>query len=115
MKYNLFATLFNEAREYENFDMFLGERGWQDWMDDYTNSDDIVSVMEEIYALGKKSTAEIVKDYKKMCSHSALGECEIPYRTLQNWALGTREPAPYVIALIAYAIFESEETNEKEQ
>lgn len=115
MNYNIFATLFNEAREYNNFEMYLSERGWQDWMNDYADSDEIVSVMEEIYALGKKSTAEIVKDYKEMCGHSILGECEIPYRTLQNWSLGTREPAPYVICLIAYAIFESEEVDEKEE
>lgn len=114
MKYNLFATLFNEAREYENFDMFLGERGWQEWMNDYSE-ESIVPIMRKIFTLGKKRIADIIKDYKNMCKDSFLGECGIPYRTLQNWALGTREPAPYVISLIAYAIFESEETNEKEQ
>ena len=114
MNYNLFATLFNEAREYEKFDMFLGERGWQEWMNEFSE-DNIVPIMRKIFTMSKKSTGEIIKDYKTMCKDSNLGECGIPYRTLQNWTLGTREPAPYVISLIAYAIFESEETNEKEQ
>lgn len=114
MNYNLFAYLFNEAREYENFDMFLGERGWQEWMNDYSE-ESIVPIMRKIFALGKKSTAEIIKDYKTMCKDSFLGECGIPYRTLQNWVLGTREPAPYVISLIAYAIFESRGNDEEKE
>lgn len=108
MKYCLFAQLYNEAKEYNNIDMYIGERGWQSWMDTI-EEDKIVTTLNKIFELSKKSTAEIVKEYKNLNKESTLGDCGIPYRTLQNWSLGVREPSPYVICLIAYALYESSE------
>ena len=106
MKYPIFARLYGEAREYERLDMYIAERGYQDWMDDFPE-EELSSILTEIYNISNKSTAETIKEYMEMCKNSSVGELGIPYRTLQNWYLGTREPAPYLVCLIAYALFES--------
>ena len=44
MDFILFNRLYCEAKEYENLEMFIAERGWQEWMDNY-KIDDITTML----------------------------------------------------------------------
>lgn len=32
--YDLFTKLYGEAKTYDSLELYISERGWQDWMDD---------------------------------------------------------------------------------
>ena len=33
--YDLFTKLYGEAKTYDSLELYISERGWQDWMDDF--------------------------------------------------------------------------------
>lgn len=35
MLYEVFVRIYKEGKEYDNEEMYIAERGWQDWMDRY--------------------------------------------------------------------------------
>ncbi len=53
MKYTFIFTLYKEALEYSDIDMYITERGWQDWMDNYPNKD-LGTLLSSIYNLAHK-------------------------------------------------------------
>ena len=44
--FELFTRLYSEAKQYDDIDLFTSERGWQDWMDNF-------STQEVIFILNK--------------------------------------------------------------
>jgi len=104
MKFKLFRALYSEALEYDDFDLFVAERGYQDWMDNYEN---VAEVLEAIYELAHftiKQTRE-----KRNISQAAFGRIfTVPVRTLQNWDAGIRTPPTYIKLLLDYAVFNYE-------
>ena len=102
MKYDLFNTLYQEALEYgehSNDELFIAERGWQEWMGDYS-SDELAIILKTVYRLANSplkenrggSRAEFTRIYN------------IPVRTVENWEAGTREAPAYVKELIDYSL-----------
>ena len=53
MKFQLYSKLYQEALTYDDVDMYIGERGWQEWMDDYgeDNVQLITSILKSIFNL----------------------------------------------------------------
>lgn len=103
MKYNLYLSLYSEALTYDDVDMYIGERGWQDWMDQY-DVDQVATMLKKIYWLANNDPKEIREHYgfSRAAFSRAYG---IPLRTLENWELGNREAPKYVIALLTYTLF----------
>lgn len=107
MIYKLFLTLYSEALGYTDVDMFIGERGWQDWMDDYP-TEKLRSLMQEIYFLADADLKTIRERYGY--SRAAFARLfNIPIRSLENWDSGSRQMPDYLKILICYALFESNE------
>lgn len=111
MKFEIFSKLFNEAHQYKDIDMYVAERGWEDWMDDYADIDDdapdasdIYDVLTEIYSLAHMNI-------KQMRSHLNLTFNEFSYRysvasrTVQDWEYGKSKTPEYILKLVAYTIF----------
>lgn len=103
MKYELFATLYQEALEYTDLDMFVAERGWQEWMDNFDN-DKLGDILTTIYALANMSIKEM-RESKKMSRAQFSRIYNIPIRTLENWDGETRKMTSYDKMLIAYTFF----------
>ena len=101
MEYKLFNRLYNEALSYNEFEMYVAERGWQDWMEGYS-ADEIVAILQEIYSLAYCSVGELKKGMSRVEFGRNYG---IPIRTLEDWDAGKRMPPNYVVALIAYTVF----------
>lgn len=105
MTYKLFLSLYSEALGYADIDMFVAERGWQDWMNEYP-SEKIGPMLQEIYFLANSDLKTIRE--KRGYSRAAFSRMfEIPVRTVQDWDAGRRNPPSYVKQLICYALLES--------
>lgn len=108
MKYELFVKLYEEAKEYSDVDMYIAERGWQEWMNQYGNESDtnkISAILFQIYALANGNIAENRKGsgYPKRTGFSAA--YHIPDSTIQKWEYGSREMTGYDKCLLDYTFF----------
>ena len=104
MQYTAFANLWRDALEQPDMDMYIAERGWQEWMDNYDgNTDRMVRDMRAICELARGGVqairAQTGLSRPKFCEKYA-----IPQRTLQNWEIGVAEPLVYLVMLLAYAV-----------
>lgn len=105
MTYDLFITLYSEALEYSDVDLYIAERGWQDWMDDYDGS--IGEALAMIYTLATNN----IKSNRQLAGLSRAAfsrQYRIPIRTAENWeATGdnARELPSYTKTLIDYSLF----------
>lgn len=104
MKYELFLSLYSEALGYADVDMYVAERGWQEWMDGYPE-EKLGSILQEIYFLANADLKNVREKYGySRAEFSRL--FNIPLRSLENWDAGSRKMPEYVKALICYALFE---------
>ncbi len=104
MNYELFVKLYGEALEYSDIDLYIAERGWQEWMDKVNNPSNVLKLT---YRLANQSC----KDMRESAGYSraALSRAyNIPIRTLEDWEKGVRTPPVYLITLIAYTFLEVE-------
>lgn len=105
MTYKLFLSLYSEALGYADVDMFVAERGWQDWMDDQP-TEKLGTLLQEIYFLANSDLKTIREKYGY--SRAAFSRLfNIPIRSLEDWDAERRKMPDYVKALICYALFES--------
>lgn len=109
MKYELFARLYSEARVYSDLDTYIAERGWQEWMEDYSAGDSldaslIADVLGRIYRIASATLSEL-REMTGM-SRAEFGRVyHIPVSTLESWEYDLRNLADYKIMLIAYTVF----------
>lgn len=103
MTYELFTQLYSEALEYSDVDMYIAERGWQDWMEAFDNHGNI---LKDIYTLANSSLKEIRESHGYTRAAFAK-EYNIPIRTLEDWESEKRTAPIYVSILIAYTFFEA--------
>ena len=99
MKYEVYKELYKEAIGYDNKEYYIGERGWQQWMDGYS-ADEVAIILEAIYKLANAT----LKDTREGSRAEFARRYNIPVRTLENWEAGTREAPAYVKELINYTI-----------
>lgn len=103
MKYKLFSTLYKEALEYNDLGMYISERGWQEWMEQF-KEDQLGNILTLIYNLSKMSVKEMRES--KGISRAEFSRVQgIPSRTLQDWDLSVSSPTNYLKAYIAYTFF----------
>lgn len=111
MKYETFAKLYMEARcmyGKDDLEMYIAERGWQDWMDWY-DENQIAKLLREIYKMAHMDIKSIRANMNKTRAEFSR-EYFIPLRTLQNWELGPeskekREPATHEMIALVYTFF----------
>lgn len=104
INYSTFVRLYNEAEQEKDLDMYIAERGWQDWMgDDVDDVDEVIDVLRTTY----EATRSDFKGLREMLGISQadmIRTYNIPARTLKQWEYGEREPAEHVRKLLAYAV-----------
>ena len=100
MKFELFKELYDEALEIASLELYIAERGWQVWMEDY-HPDEVVTLLSRIYQLANNP----LKDTRETSRAEFSRRYEIPLRTLQDWDLGVSSSPKYVKMLIDFAQF----------
>lgn len=101
MKFDLFKQLYSEAlEEGQEFDYYIADRGYQDWMDDY-DPQEVADILSRIYELANNP----LKDTRNMARAEFSREYSIPIRTLEDWDLGKRTPPVYIKLLLDFAQF----------
>ena len=91
----------------DDIDLFTSERGWQDWMDNFSTQE-VIFILNKIYEYSQESLQDI--RIKLNYSRVALSRAYyIPLRTLENWDRKQNMP-DYVEVLIKYTFFIKEIT-----
>ncbi|MDO5391054.1 MAG: hypothetical protein Q4F24_08225 [Eubacteriales bacterium] len=104
LSYRTFVQLYREAQEYSDLDMYIAERGWQDWMDSFEDADVVVDILTRIYEMVRCSFAEI----RQM---TGLSQVRFSYsygikrRTLESWEAGLRTPPEHDRYFFSYTVF----------
>lgn len=112
MKFSLFSKLYSEAIEYDNVDMYIADRGWQDWMDNYVadksaafvDTTKIAAILNNIYDLAHMDIGQI-RSETKLSAKDFSNLFRIPARTVQSWVHQERRTPDYALILISYAVF----------
>ena len=109
MTYKTFRELLLEAKDYDDFDTYVVERGWQAWMNEYSDDNGsgtkLLDILTITYEMGRMSLHDLIASAGSQKKLSDM--IGIPYRTINNWSRGIGTPPPYVCDLIAFAIFNS--------
>lgn len=109
--FKTFSILYGEAVENGSLDLYISERGYQDWMDGL-RFDQIGDILKCIFNFAHSDFRKI----REKCGYSRVAFSRafyIPERTLQDWESGTRKAPSYTILSFLYALF-LEQINKKE-
>lgn len=110
LNYTIFLRLYDESKEYDDIDMFVAERGWQEWMDGM-DTDTIYYILESIHYMAHSPFKDVREKYGY--TRPQISRLyKIPYRTIQDWELDKRKAPEYIETLIYYSIL-IERMNEK--
>lgn len=107
LDYTIFADLYDEAKGYTDIDLYVTERGWQSWMDNF-QIEEVIKILHIIYPISKMTMADIRKAFGYSSRAVMSRKHKIPIRTLENWDKGDHNPPEYVISYIAYTLFVAE-------
>ena len=103
-----FRRIWESANERtpEQHDLYIAERGWQGWMDEFGEEDtsSIIRVLDAIYTMANGGIAAIrsVTGMSQISFSAAYG---IPRRSVENWerdSSETREGSPFFFHIIYY-------------
>lgn len=104
MIFELFSRLYDETKDYTSRDMYIGERGWQDWMDVCADKGvDVGQLLTRIWDIAHMD----IKALRGAMELSQGGMAKlygIPKRTIENWEAGVNAPPPYLVKLLAYTV-----------
>lgn len=112
MKYKLFTELYKEAKEYSNVNMYIAERGWQEWMNYYDDPMEITKILNTIFRLSNSPLEESRKKiYSKRTEFARI--YEYSNRTVQEWEYNKIKEGDKMI--IDYTFFMEELLNENDK
>lgn len=103
INYATFVRLYNEAAQEENLDIYIAERGWQDWMGTEDNTEEVISLLQTIHGAVRSDFTQL-RNILKLSPFEMMRKYDIPNRTRQHWERGEREPADHVRKLLSYAV-----------
>ena len=114
MKYELFSRLYRDCKLYskptgKNKELYIHERGYQDWMDGYS-PESIINTLESIWSLYWIDMSDIRKGLG-LTQYEMSQRYYTSKRTVESWEAsgkGKRNITDSQKMLIAYSIFESE-------
>ncbi len=97
----LFYSLWLDAIEQPDVDMYIGEYGYPNWFDDIsTDADEVVKILKNIHHVAHISIRTLISESGLNQSSFARRFC-IPLRTVQDWCGERRECPPYIKLMAA--------------
>lgn len=100
--FNTFRTLYGEAKECADEETYIAERGWQEWMKDFANADQIADFLRDIYNMSRNGFQAILLHFRTL--HQMVDLFCMPYSTAQKWKTGVTNPTESVLLLMSYAV-----------
>lgn len=113
INYKTFKCLYNEALEYNDFELYVAERGWQSWMDAF-DVDTVVEVLDSIYKIAR----EPLRSARERLGYSRAEFSrvyEIHIRTVEDWESNRNHISKHTETLIKYTLFVEEMSNNEEK
>ena len=107
MEFKIFSKLYDEAKNYGDIDMYVAERGWQEWMDKYSQDSDvsvIADILHSIFELSKMDIKQL-RTSLGLTFNAFSSIYSVPSRTVQDWEYGKNKTPEYMKKLVAYTIF----------
>ena len=106
VNYPTFIRLYDESMQYDDIDMYIGERGWQDWMGDESNTEKVIEILQTIYDLSRMTFPEI-RSLLGFSRAEMSRQYQIKIRTLESWdsEKDKKNIIDYAKGLLLYAIF----------
>lgn len=103
INYSTFVKLYNEALEEDDLEMYIAERGWQDWMGNEDKTDEIILLLQTIHEAVRSNFISLRK-MLKVSQIEMIRIYDISRRTLQTWESEERKPSDHVKKLLSYAV-----------
>ena len=103
VKFDTYRNLYAEARQYEDIDRYIMERGWQSWMDGIGDADQIADLLRAVYAISRGGIDGILSVEGGKLTEFCQRYC-LPYSTAQKWKLKGTAPAEHTLLLLGYAV-----------
>lgn len=107
VSFETFKILYSDAKEYQTEEMYILERGYQDWMDDIGDFDDIASLLRDVYDMSNGGFPALTKHFKSIAEMSAF--FNVPYSTAQKWNHGIAKLPDYTLELMTYIVLNKRE------
>lgn len=113
MTYTQFREIVLSLGDYpdqseQSLELFIHERGWQEWMDGYYDesgkTDRITPILQAIWQM-RDNPIKGIKKATKHTNESLSLTYGIPRRTVEDWARGVRECPAYTSTMLAYCVF----------
>lgn len=107
INWELFRQLYRDAQGQADFEYYVADRGWQEWMDACGDADEIQIILRRVYDIARLDFAGLRALLGVSQAEMALAY-NIPLRTYESWEIGERTPAHYILPLIAYTVFSAQ-------
>ena len=103
MTFSVFSTLYREAMNEPDMDMFIGSVGFPEYLGSVSDEDAYL-ILATIHTFANGSFRDI-RDAIGAKQSDMTAIFGIPSRTCGNWETGVNTPPPYVRFLISWAAF----------
>lgn len=99
MNYKMFIAYIGDYKELESAEQLLGQIGFPPDID--LTAEGLVTAVDIIAAVAETNVKKLV-EISKLNMRAFASKYSIPYRTIQDWCSGVREPAEYIPMLIGW-------------
>lgn len=110
MDYQTFKQLYTESYNYNDFDLYFSERGWQEWMEKYDsngNASNIIKILQSIWKL-KENPIKGLMEITGLTCQKLAAKYGMPQMTCNHWKLQDRPIPIYTACMLSYAVFSDE-------
>lgn len=100
--YNDFTRLLMDTTEFDSLEAYIADCGGSVPIDD---TQEVCKLLQRIWVLGHDGLS--MQSIMEVTAESLLAmskEYGLPYRTVQAWKLGDRQPPEWQLPLLAYAV-----------
>lgn len=101
MTYTEFRRLLADANDCKNFEQYLAETGGSLDAEFYESENAAYNLLADVWKLHESHTYRTVVEISGISNRQIAVRYGIPIRTTENWHIGKREIAPYLLDLIA--------------
>ncbi|MBR6873002.1 MAG: hypothetical protein IKN17_05810 [Ruminococcus sp.] len=99
MNYKMFIAYIGDYKELGSAEQLLGQIGFPP--DEPLTAEGLATAVDIIAAVAELDVKKLI-EISGLTMRSFAAKYQIPYRTMQDWCSGAREPAEYIPMLIGW-------------
>ena len=107
MKYLDFRNIYLSLDDCDSEEMFIHERGWQDWMEEYADDESgekITNILHDVWCM-KGNIVKGLKSVFGLTQKKISEEYGIPIRTVEQWSSELKKIPPEKACMLAFCVF----------